>query len=812
MDDLDTLVRTVYGEARGEPTDGQQAVASVILNRARQLGQPVSAVVQAPGQFESWSSPSTSRAMASLSATSPAYQSIKAAIQPILDGTVPDPTGGADHFYAPTLQAADGRNKPSWDNGTGQTIGNHVFLKVGDQGETDDDILSKSGLVGAAGDEADILDKSGLSSRAAAKNKDIDAQVAALMNPDAAPAASPGSPTDIMTHSQYLAAQQEAMKPENGGAVVDPKTGTKAPYIDPMSKEVFTGWGTSPDGKVVPNYGKPATPKDAADNAGSGIAQGVYDPVGYAARGMQHLESDIPALRSMDIGFNKLTGRPTADQVAQQYARDNALYNLTSGNTFAGQAGRLGGNIAMTAPVLTAGGLGVGAGLEAAGAPGAAAFVGGTAGGNLLTRGASLATNGALTGAAGATMLGQNPLTGAETGAALGPVGGALGAGANKLIGAIAPTADPAIATLAQKAADMGIPIRGSQISATPAVRTLDSVLARMPGSGIAADNASQRTAFTKAVGNTFGADSESLTPQVMSDAKQAISKVYNDVASRNSLNLGPQAGGTFMQDAQNVIQASNLGPQNAGRVDNLLNEIQAKIGPNGTMSGQDFKTLTSKGSMLDKATKSPDSEYAGVAKDLKNGLNQELASVASPEDQAALSKANWQWKNMRTVEKLIANSPDNQINPALLQRPVSSSFTNRAYTGAGDLGDLGDVGQRFLKDQGSSNTAERGATLNGLMNVAKYGVGGAALALGGHLGGMTLGDIGEAAGAGAGLLTASKVAGAALRSPAYRNKLISAALNSGSAIPSNVSNYYLPTASIIGNRLVQGSGVGSQR
>lgn len=123
--DEDLLVRTVYGEARGEPAQGQQAVAAVVRNRAKIAGVPVRDIVFAPGQFEPWGNPQTRAQLEALDPASPEYQQI---LQNIRAGG--DPTGGKTHFYSPTAQAAAGRPPPAWAQGEGQDIGRHRFYDL----------------------------------------------------------------------------------------------------------------------------------------------------------------------------------------------------------------------------------------------------------------------------------------------------------------------------------------------------------------------------------------------------------------------------------------------------------------------------------------------------------------------------------------------------------------------------------------------------------------------------------------------------------------------------------------------------------
>ena len=94
--DEDQLVRTVYGEARGEPTAGQIAVANVIKTRMQKAGQGVQDTVFAPNQFEAWSDPKNRPGMEALSPTDPQYQAIlNNVVRPTMSGQAHVPTGGA---------------------------------------------------------------------------------------------------------------------------------------------------------------------------------------------------------------------------------------------------------------------------------------------------------------------------------------------------------------------------------------------------------------------------------------------------------------------------------------------------------------------------------------------------------------------------------------------------------------------------------------------------------------------------------------------------------------------------------------------
>lgn len=130
--DRDAIIRTVWGESRGEGQLGQEAVAHVILNRVSNpgwWGRTPYTVCHAPKQFSCWNldDPNAAKIRA-LCASDDDYQRVATVVNGVLSGLVPDPTKGADHYKV-------NGTKASWDvstvNQPGVVIGHHVFFKLG---------------------------------------------------------------------------------------------------------------------------------------------------------------------------------------------------------------------------------------------------------------------------------------------------------------------------------------------------------------------------------------------------------------------------------------------------------------------------------------------------------------------------------------------------------------------------------------------------------------------------------------------------------------------------------------------------------
>ncbi len=116
--DTQLLARAVNGEARGEPYEGQVAVAAVILNRVKHSSFPntISGVIYQPGAFTAVSDGQINVPIAS---NSTVYKACKDAV----NGW--DPSGGAIYYFNPDTAT----NKWIWSRPHIITIGKHRFCK-----------------------------------------------------------------------------------------------------------------------------------------------------------------------------------------------------------------------------------------------------------------------------------------------------------------------------------------------------------------------------------------------------------------------------------------------------------------------------------------------------------------------------------------------------------------------------------------------------------------------------------------------------------------------------------------------------------
>lgn len=224
--DRDLLIRTVIGEAAGEPPAGQAAVAHVVLNRVKSGkygGRSIPSVLFAKNQFEPWQ---TRRAeLAAISPDSPEYRTAARVVDGVLAGQVPDPTKGAMHFLNQKIvRERRGGGLPSWAasmEGTAQDIGQHTFY----------------GGQRVAQNDRPVFDRERFEARKAQMR--AGAQPTPTPTPAPAPQGNTGEGRPVFDPERY-AKMKEKMRPTRlGGERTAPVEAPEAPDAPPVDRRSY---------------------------------------------------------------------------------------------------------------------------------------------------------------------------------------------------------------------------------------------------------------------------------------------------------------------------------------------------------------------------------------------------------------------------------------------------------------------------------------------------------------------------------------------------------------------------------------------
>jgi hypothetical protein len=312
--------------------------------------------------------------------------------------------------------------------------------------------------------------------------------------------------------------------------------------------------------------------------------------------------------------------------------------------------------------------------------------------------------------------------------AALSVAGGltpAAAAGSVRLAGAAArglSDASPEAVALAQKAVDAGIPLKASQIADSKVGKLIDSVTGQVPFSGAQKFQNTQQEAFNRAVGQTFGADSPKITSQVFAQAKQALNNEFERLTSQNNLALTPQV----LQKLQAV--AKNAGDYYGGDAQAVVNRAIKRVidqSQSGVLPGKAYQSIDSE---IGRAAASGGEKSVPLG-DLREALRDAMDQSIRPEDASAWANARTQWRDLKTVEPLVAaDNVEGNISPAKLLGRVTANGAGKSAMAAGRRGDLGDlaaIGQRFIKDRvPDSGTAQRLVAGKALGALGAFGTG----------------------------------------------------------------------------------------
>jgi spore germination cell wall hydrolase CwlJ-like protein len=132
--EIDTLARTIWGEARGEGEAGMAAVAAVIMNRLRIAaahgsywwGNSIIQICQKPFQFSCWNKDDPNyRKLLAVDGRDLYFATAMRIARRAAAGVLADPTFGATHYHAAGVAPYwAGRYKPV------AVIGRQIFYRL----------------------------------------------------------------------------------------------------------------------------------------------------------------------------------------------------------------------------------------------------------------------------------------------------------------------------------------------------------------------------------------------------------------------------------------------------------------------------------------------------------------------------------------------------------------------------------------------------------------------------------------------------------------------------------------------------------
>ncbi len=346
--------------------------------------------------------------------------------------------------------------------------------------------------------------------------------------------------------------------------------------------------------------------------------------------------------------------------------------------------------------------------------------------GGMALRGAGDLATGALQGGAANAIVGQDPLQGALWGGALGVPFGAAG---RALLAPERAVARPEVAQAAERYLGLGGELPASAIVASPKMaKTLEAVAGKGGASsvenfnGILADRIGAR-------GIVEAEGVKGVTPQVLAEARKQLYSGFDTFAAQRGVTVDPPLINdlrSIVADAKQDIGSAR--PETVKAVQDAVKRVvDVALGNlNFTMTGKEFRALTSSGSVLDELFKK-DSAATPYAERLKESLYSALERTL-PEARQEIDTLRRQYRDLLRLEKVAPSDPTGLINP----KKVATRYGKLTD----DFGDIARMGGYLPATTAAGAVKESSVgTLGGLAERVLPGVGKNALGVGAGIG-----------------------------------------------------------------------------
>lgn len=264
---------------------------------------------------------------------------------------------------------------------------------------------------------------------------------------------------------------------------------------------------------------------------------------------------------------------------------------------------------------------------------------------------------------------------------------------------------DPEKSALARKALDYGIDLRPDMLSDNKFMRMIGEAFDKIPLAGSKAEQ--RQVAFNRGLLNLIGgdADAKRITPAVFDRAITKSGQKIGGISEKAPVNVDSTAL------ERNIHETAAFATEDVAKVvKSYVDEINAKA-QGGTIDGRAFREINTK---LGKQIRRSEGDMQFHLDALQESLEDMLAGSRTGEELQELQAARKQYAIAKTLEPMVAKSKYGDMSPGGLMNAVTSTKDKKSMMArgrGGELGDLARIGQAFLKEPDTSNTAERAIT-----------------------------------------------------------------------------------------------------
>lgn len=278
--------------------------------------------------------------------------------------------------------------------------------------------------------------------------------------------------------------------------------------------------------------------------------------------------------------------------------------------------------------------------------------------------------------------------------------------------------------------------LSAGQITGSKNLQRLESVASQVPlGTGrFTAMGNAQKSQFTGAAMRRMGSDADTAAPEAFTPARAAIGAKFDDLASRNTMQMDNglwQDFGKVAHDYDRLLPEAQK-PIVAGYISDIVDHGMQN---NGTMAGDVYQANRSKIDAAARGYQNSDPHLATALRGVRDALDNNMARSMTPADNAAWQNARREWAASKVIEKASTGAGENaalgNISPGALRSAAVTGRRGQYAQGSGMFDDLARAGNAVMTPLGDSGTAGRQAINNIL-----YGSGG--LIAGSALGAVT--------------------------------------------------------------------------